>query len=1081
MTRWMVVRSLLLSGEQSEAVRLFGADIGLSASAGSGKTTVLVEKYLAALKTHTCTPQHILAVTFTDKAAGSMKRRLVHRCRELGLHAVARELENAWIGTLHSFCARLLRENPVECGVDPKFQVLSAGDEEMWVSAILESLLRELAGDQAVMKLLVDHGENNLLKNLRSLYDADRAHARDPRIFEISLFEDERQLLERQISSLADELERIFGLQASLSESQSRQWQIIKELRTFFRRSPLPSWDRWSDMASRLKGLDLRSPKTKSVIAGLKEAGASWALLEVQAVSVATKRSFLRLYEEFRLRYETQKREKGLYDFEDLLYLTHRALSGEGEAHKALRKRYQKQFEAIFVDEFQDTSQLQAHILSLIKRPDNLFVVGDALQSIYGFRHASPQLFEKAMESAQRLELRENYRSSREILDFVNALFAQIFPDRFRAMLAMRGHSDKKEPSIEWLAVPKDEVIGLDGCRVWEARTLAERLRKLVDSGVYQYKDIAILFRKTTSSRIFEKELEAKGVPYFVQKGRGFFERLEIMDLISMLRVIHNPHDDIPLAAVLRSPLVQLSDDALFWIGRARSSQEDSYYQALVRWEKVAELSERDRIKISRFLTLLSELKKQKERSSLSQLLREVLSRTAYEAKLLTRADGDLAQANVLKLIEMVQSYEEKNAMSLQSFVHFVGRLSESEEAEPEARLISEDEDVVRLLTVHAAKGLEFPCVFLADLGGELSPRDHTILDANPEFGLGIKLRREGTFSYQEDHSLAMMNEARTLREEEEQSRLLYVAMTRAKDHLIVSGVNTPSSWIEKLSVIFGSLDGSRDGIMRYGEIPIKILDVVRTKSIFEDKVSRKLVESLGDTKQDTTKALSIVEKLKHLQKPYQMLEDVTVSDVLSVVTHEEIEMLPTAPISDEDELPRNEYGTLFHKLMELSVRSSRRGVVSQGIIERLTRGLSQIQREEMDESYRRFWGTAIAKEIAMSKRVYPELPFLYKTPHGLLKGQIDLLFENSMGEWMVLDFKTNRIKAGESETVAKRYEWQLGLYALVFRELYGKMPAKGMLYFSSINKFTETAYTPEFLDLLSKELVEIYPKVAFS
>jgi ATP-dependent helicase/nuclease subunit A len=1077
----MVAKPLLLSGEQSEAVRSFGVDIGLSASAGSGKTTVLVEKYLEALKKHACTPQHILAVTFTDKAAGSMKQRLVWRCRELGLHAVARELENAWIGTLHSFCARVLRENPVECGVDPKFQILSAGDEEMWVSEILESLLREYSGDSAVMKLLVDQGENNLLKNLRSLYDADRAHARDPRILEISLFEELRSDLERQMTSFADELERIFGSQTSLSEAQSRQWQISKDLQTYFRRSPVPSWGRWSDVMSRLKGLDLRSPKTRSVTAALKDAGSSWALLEVQALSVETKRTFIRLYEDFRARYETQKREKGLYDFEDLLYWTYRALSGEAEAQIALRKRYQKQFEAIFVDEYQDTSQLQARIIGLIKRPDNLFVVGDALQSIYGFRHASPQLFEKAMESAERLELRENYRSSREILDFVNALFAQIFPERFRAMQAMRDPSHKKEPSIEWVAVPKDEEIGLDGCRVWEARTLADRLRALVESGAYRYKDIAILFRKTTSSRIFEKELEARGVPYFVQKGRGFFERLEIMDLINMLRIINNPHEDIPLAAVLRSPLVQLSDDALFWIGRARLSPEDSYYQALVRWEKVPELSENDKIKIGRFLILLNELKKQKERSSLSLLLREVLSRTAYEAKLLTRADGDLAQANVLKLIEMVQSYEEKNAMSLQSFVHIVGRLSESEEAEPEARLIGEDEDVVRILTVHAAKGLEFPCVFFADLGGELCPRDHTLLDASPEHGLGIKIRQEGTFSYQEDHSLAMMNKARSIREEEEQSRLLYVAMTRAKDHLILSGVDTPSSWVEKLSALFGSPDNSRDGIMHHGEIPIRVLEVVKKKVFSADKASYRPVESLDDAKQDTKKVMGLLEKLEHVQKPYQMLEDVTVSDVLKVVTHEEIEMLPTAPISDEDELPRNEYGTLFHKLMEISVRSSRRGIVSQGMIERLTRGLSQIQREEMEESFKRFWSTDIAKEIVLSKRVYPELPFLYKTPHGLLKGQIDLLYENSKGEWTVLDYKTNRIQPGQGEAVAKRYEWQLGLYALIFRELYGKIPSRGMLYFASINTFTETIYTPAFLDRLSKELVEIYPKVAFS
>ncbi len=1069
MMGWIMIKPLALSREQSEAVHLFGSDIGLSASAGSGKTTVLVEKYLEALKTHQCTPQHILAVTFTDKAAGSMKQRLSRRCRELGLYAVARELENAWIGTLHSFCARLLRENPVECGVDPQFQILTEGEQELWMGDILEALYQESANHPARMKLLVDYGENTIFSGIRSLYEADRAHARDERLLETFLFKPERQAVERQMAADAQALISILNLQKPRSESQCRQLESAVELLRILTASKNPAWERHEAVQACLDELKLTFPKTKPVITALKEAGEKWALLEIQALGVDTKKTLVDFFKEFRARYEAKKREKAMYDFEDLLFLTYRALFSEAEPQRALRKRIQTQFNAIFVDEYQDTSHLQAKILNLIKRPSNLFVVGDALQSIYGFRHASPELFEQAMQQSQQLELRENYRSRREILDFVNALFSQIFTNAFRPMSAKRKHSEQEAPCIEWIAVPKDKDIDLDSCRIWEARTIASRIRQLIDSGM-RYKDIAILFRKTTSSRIFEKELEAANIPYFVHKGRGFFERLEIMDITQLLRTLDNPHEDIPLAAVLRSPFVQLSDDALFWVSRDRKMNEESYYDALMRWEGISQLNGLDRLKIARFMVMLSDWKRQKNKLKLSQLMRLILKQTAYEAKILTQPDGETALGNIYKLLEMAESYEEKNPATLAGFVRLMQRMSESDEAEPEARLASDEDDVVRILTVHAAKGLEFPCVILADLGGPIKKAVSSSWDSSPETGIGLKIRKPDTFSYFEDFSLAQIRERRASREAEEQNRLLYVAMTRAKDHLILSGVNSPKSWTEKLA-----------GLKQMIGMPVAEPEIVTKRNEFQKDSYVRKVDALSGLKEKPQAAAKAIELLKPLDKPYQMLEDVTVSDVLRVVTHDEIEMLPTAPIYGDEELPRNEFGTLFHKLMELSVRSSRRGFVAPSQIQRLTKGLSIDQKKEMEESFVRFWKTSSAKEILSAKRVQPELPFIYKTPYGLLKGQIDLLYETAGGEWVVLDYKTNRIQPEELEKAAKRYEWQLGLYALIFRELYGKMPSHGILYFSSINKFTETVYTPEFLDRLSKELMEIYPKVAFS
>jgi ATP-dependent helicase/nuclease subunit A len=1057
-----------LSKEQVIASKTFGAELGVSASAGSGKTTVLVERYLEAVRKGAW-PDSILAVTFTDKAAGVMKDRLRRRARESGLVELGRRLDGGWIGTIHSFCARFLKENPIEAGVDPLFKVLGRGEQEMVMNAVIDDLFELEASNELFIAMLTDMNEDNLRAALKDFYDKLRAYAGDKELLRFDTGEKKRLELERDLAAACERYSDT-GKNASAPEEKLA---AVCRLAVEVLQGKTQGWERRTALLSAFEDLKANSPKTKEAVYELRGLAEGWSSAVVQTLAHPYKNEWRRLAAKFTEAYDAEKRRLAAHDFDDLLFFTWRALSGTTVECRALRKRTQERFKFVFVDEFQDTSVLQAKILDLLKRPGNLFVVGDVRQSIYKFRHAHPEIFLETLARSKPLSLTENYRSRPEILELVNRVFRTVF-EHYEPLKSKRRFLIKKHEALEWLAVPKNERT-LEEARVTEARSVAARVRALVDSGFQveeggrprpvRWRDIALLLRKSTNSRVYEKELESLGVPFYVNKGRGFYEKTEVSDVVNLLKLIENPSENVAAAAVLRSPLVQISDDALYWLSRKRLAEkpERALHWALLHHEEVKELSAEDRARIADFLMLLARLRAEKDRVKLSALVQDALVSVSYEAKLLARPNGRQALANVRKLVEMAAAVEDKSVRGISDFILYLESASESSETESEARMVGEEEDVLRILTVHAAKGLEFPVVVLADLGSEGGQPFHPAFRCSAKEGLGARLKDPDTLEYCEDTVYAAIKAEEKKKEDEESDRILYVALTRAEEHLILSGVNE-GSVMKRLG------DALADGRSKFTYVGI-----VDGKPE-APKPAPRLVDSLPASA-DEKIWKAIEERLAPIEKAYESLEDLTVSRLREAAAPKdafeaELEPKEAKEEETEDATPRNEYGTIFHFLMESAARQTPRGQLPAERLASVTAPLTAPERKEIEASFTAFWKGALGASVKRSSKCYPELPFIYKTRHGLLKGQIDLVYREKNGSWTIVDYKTNRLlKPGDKERAVTVYKTQMALYALAFWKLHGHRPEKAVLYFAATDETAEFTWSQTELEGMAGEL----------
>lgn len=1014
--------SVKFSKDQEAAFCVFDKELCVSAGAGSGKTSVLVERFLRAVTQKNISPGRILAITFTEKATNQMRSRLVEACRERGLHEFRREIEDAYISTIHGFCARLLKENPIESGLDPFFRVLGEGETDILAAETLDVLFEEEASNPAWMAILSQIGEDAARDSIRKLYDLYRATGGDESIFNVSGVEEEKE----------------------------------------------------------------------------------------------RKKEFVRVVKRYQDTFDERKKRLSAYDFDDLLFLASRLLSGTTIAQKAVRARYRKHFELVLVDEYQDVSPLQDGLIELLKNERNLFIVGDIQQSIYSFRHAEPDVFRRRIESAKsagsaakNLVLKENYRSRAEILGFVNSFFTGIFPaSDFFALDPKKAYKLSASPAVELLCLPRDkkeEGVDVNQMRVREARRLAAWIGETVSSGAMieengrtrpvGYGDFAMLFRAATSSRLYEKELSERGIPFEVMRSKGFYDKPEIADLLGFLKLLENPEDDIALAGVLRSPLVGTSDDTLYWLAKhaKKSSRDEPLARGLDGFDLIGEIPPEEKRRISHFKDLMKKLRKEKDRLRLAGVLGLALEKSDYEAKLLLWPDGPKRVANVRKLLEMADGFEANGVIGVGDFVRTLERLSEREALEPEAKLESGVRSAVTLSTIHAAKGLEFPVVLIADMGSRAQVRTRGPFTALPGLGLGQKIKDYETGRSSEDDTYKLISEKLSGREEAEEWRLLYVAMTRAKEKLVLSGslslgakdgdFKKDGTWMNCLCSTIGfhplrqagRLPAGRQGVIDFHGVKVGILD----PSVKEARPTASKGDARPDLPEDFAEALK--KRLGTEFMSYEETEDFTVTDLL---VRTQGEQAPEAALEedfreesrDDEEpvTPANEYGTIFHRLLERLVLKKTAKLSRAGLFSRLAAPLTKAEKEIFWKQAVKFWTGPWGQAIRKAERLYPELPFIFKTSKGLLKGQIDLVFKSAEGDWIILDYKTGALSgAADRKLKTEAYRFQIELYALVFKRLYGEAPKKGSLYFSSTGETSDFIFKSSDFDRLEQKLAK--------
>ena len=1002
------VPGIELTAEQQPPVERRGESLLLSAAAGSGKTSVLVERFVRAVREDGVAPGAILAITFTERAAGELRSRVRARLLELGDRQGARDTEAAFVGTFHGFCARLLRSHPLPAGIDPEFAILEAGQS---------GRMREAAFAQALAAFL--EGEPPDAVDLVAAYGAD-------------------------------------GLRTMIE-------QVHSELRSRGQRRP------------RLPARSV-APGSETLE---REAVAALGLLD----------SLLELFCE---RYEHLKAERGALDFDDLELIASELLAG----NDGLRASWSERFALLMVDEFQDTNPRQLSILHALAR-ENLFTVGDELQSIYGFRHADVSLFRRRRAELERsgrsLALTRNFRSRGALLEVVNTAFADRFAD-FSRLLEGRAQGSEppsREPVVELLLSAKEGweesdalaaaiAGGLPHGAIWrqaEARLLAQRVHELVLAGEALPGEIVVLLRATGDIEIFERALQLRGLRTLASVGT-FWGRQQIGDLHSYLRALANPRDEEALYSALASPLGGCSRDGLALLAKAASSSGRVWETALAISEQpAAQLSDEDRRAVASLCAWLETERRDASGRSISELIERAVAHSGYRAHVLALDWGERRLANVHKLLRLARSFEAREGRDLRAFVDHVEYLKRAEAIEPEAPVEGVEPDTVRLMTVHAAKGLEFPVVCVADLGRQPLVRSPRLLVEGDR--VGLRLQRVGDGDVHAALEFEELRSERRSREAEEEDRVLYVAMTRARDRLLLSGAVDFESWprpgeipppiqwlgpalcpslaeigergagVHELAVGTSGAIALRctlSNAAAYGSILSQLPaagagtgpPAPSSSGSARPARSPSVVDGNGVTPSPRGVALAPALPATLSYTSLTELERCGYRYYLERVLGMPEERAAAAGAAGTGGLEARARGVLVHRLMESLEFSSgappdadRVGAVAGELGMQST---SQ-EREELARLLARALNGPLRTRIAAARRLRREHPFAFSLGEGppLVTGVIDLLCDEPDGTLLIVDYKSDRLapQADLDEVVERDYAVQRLLYAL--------------------------------------------------
>ena len=839
--------------EQAAAAYEIEKHISVTAGPGSGKTTVLVERYLHILHEQSLSIDQIVAITFTNRAANEMRERLRKELNRILDTATGderrrwlnykRTLDGAVITTIHGFCARLLREFPLEARVDPQFTLLDEHQAALMLEWIVEEVLSEFisAGHPEISRLTLGVGRSRLAAALAQVY-------RDARGQGLS-FEELAVATARVHASAEDHARALEDLDRVMAEllavrrttpaARANQQQLIDawpELQKLLQ--TVPSHETLADYCRRVGEFRELRPQARSPIADHVKAvdALVWekelqgripqVCLDLFAQQYALE--MVNLLNSIDRRLNEEKHKLSVLDFDDLEARTMMLLQ-----RPEVIARTEDRYRFFLVDEFQDTNGVQQALLERLalpagRRPANLFVVGDRKQSIYSFRGADVDVFRQMTSilvaaGGETKPLALNFRSQPPLIAFFNHLFARLFqlpedmPLDFRKTLDELGyvqHEDsepKRElrderPLVELLITAKvpveEDPRAEQDTRVLDAKQLARRINALIEPGAgkLKYGDIALLFRAMTHVQIYESAFRQANIPYQTVLGRGFYEREEITDLIQLLRFLDNKTDDLALAAVLRSPLCGMSDNALLAL---RIPTTRRLFTALQNHREIEYISDEEHELLDRACRLISRLVARRHHYSIHDLLRLAVEESEYMTVVAANFDGAQRLANIQRLFTLAARFESSGTHLIRDFVRYVEEFEAIGSRESEGQ-IDQAADAVRLMTIHQAKGLEFPVVIIPDLQRLSRVATDTWVMLDRHQGLTMKVP-DGRGNLVAGCTFSTFEKRHAYRELFESMRLLYVAATRAEDRLILSGATeelaalnrTNDSWLK--------------------------------------------------------------------------------------------------------------------------------------------------------------------------------------------------------------------------------------------------------------------------------------------
>lgn len=864
----------MYTDSQWQAIYDQGTNLLVSASAGSGKTAVLVRRVIEKIKRQQLSLDQLLVVTFTEAAASEMKERIQTALQEAINEETDQTLKNhftrqltllpmANISTLHSFCSKVIQRFFYLIDLDPSYRMLTDDTETILLKEDVWDELRETfyEENQEIFYRLTenfsnDRSDSGLEDLILSMYEFARANPnpfewleglvdnyRVESLVDSDLF---KNVIRPQVLETLQEIEQTYQWMITASqgtedllkihELAEKEWAITKRIAQLVTDGHLDEAFTTFEM---MKFTAYPSPRKKEVkelygdvIAECKnyrdQAKQGLTKIKEMYFSVSPEEQVARLLEALPIveelvrveklfinEYSAKKREKGMLDFNDLEHFTLQILQAEVDGNKPAELYYQKRFAEVLVDEYQDINQLQETILRCLSSdsPGNLFMVGDVKQSIYGFRLADPTLFiEKYHDFAEenggrRIILAENFRSRKEVLDFTNLIFAQLMDQTVgqieydKQAELINGFSafpetDTFSPEVLIYQKNGDVPEWIEDKSMGEIFMTASKIRQLIDGKfeIYdkklkamrpvRYEDIVMLTPTRSNNLTILEVFKQLGIPLAINDTQNYFQSTELRVMISLLQIIDNPYQDIPLAAVLRSPIVGLQEEELAQIRLVLPQKE--YYQAIKKYIEDNEDSVAEKLEL--FISQLNDWREYARREALADLLVKIYNETAYLDYVLGMPAGQQRHANLLALIERAKDYERSSFRGLYQFIRFIEKMQEKDKdlGEPPTE---ELQDAVRVMTIHGSKGLEFPIVFLMDMSKSFNVQDtrkNYVFDER--LGLGVKLLtpdvriRKDTLLFQ---TVKQKNLNKLLSEE---MRKLYVALTRAEQKLFLVG-----------------------------------------------------------------------------------------------------------------------------------------------------------------------------------------------------------------------------------------------------------------------------------------------------
>jgi ATP-dependent exoDNAse (exonuclease V) beta subunit len=984
------------------------------AGPGSGKTAVLVERYRQLVESG-IEPANILAITFTEKAAANMRLRMSKEFA--GDAEMLRKLERGWVSTIHSFCQRLLKQHSTAAGVDPAFQILDEQQAVLEQAAALRLTLDQLLQERpaAMHALLEATASPDFEELIPPIYDAMRAAGISPdQLADIP--DGAPPDVEKRIASLA--IQYLNGFTGKPSAPQLRVRDNTSEFLQRFATCGDPV-DRYRAFTGFTPSKQV-SNSAKDVVDEIRALGG--VLLD--RLFSDERALLIEIFRRFDARYRDRKTALGTLDFNDLEFFTVRLL----DTNPAIREQIREQFAQVMIDEFQDTSGLQSRLVKLVSAPGRFYAVGDLNQSIYSFRHARPDVFKMHRASVQQAgehacELVENWRSRQAILDATQFVLKDAGGIERRDLKGARDFPSCDHAHVEALeflpaADEDDYKLEAQGVvtRILELLPVLQISEADGTQRPARLNDFAILVRNTGVLKDFLDALTEAGVAYNLNRRTGFLETREARDCTHLLRVINNPHDEISTLALLRSPFAGASDEAVLALKLAYKNLGDA-----LAFGDFGALDIEDRTRLKRFSAALKEWRAAAPFHSPDRFVLRALDQMGVPWNPSTPGGQ-----NIEKFLSIARAQSD---LTLPAFIRYLEAMRKENPREQDSP-VDEELNAVQIMTTHAAKGLEFPVVILAAMNkGTASDASGSALNFTPEFGLGVKwcfenaAAKAGYIHAQNDARLKAVDE-------EESNRLLYVAMTRAEEHLILSwsrehDSSKPRNWAKLVWASFEMDSVLADGqpeIRRFEDFDVRL---VRTAEL-PAAITAMAAASVGP--------------------PPVVLEQPRVTEQFDPNT-------TATALSQFAFCPRKYY--LGHYLGWngdlVRVRANGAGLGAADIgtaVHHLLAGRDVKETPfEAISLAQTFERSALGKRARKASRSEREWEFTFALDPLVVRGSIDLWFEDAHG-LTIVDYKTDDVSALNVQSRAREYHVQIQLYALALERATGKRVASAWLSF---------------------------------